>query len=87
MFVGPETRTENRRIRGNRNARSDIGVAACLGFGALEAALLNVDINLLQTKDRQVLTSIQRERGALVDEARSLKDGTLGVVSRIMADK
>ena len=69
----------------NRNAISDVGVAACLSFGALESALLNVDINLLQLRDQDVRGKVQRDRDAILDEAKSLKERTLEVVSRTMA--
>lgn len=50
---------------GNRNAVSDAGVAANLAAAALEAALLNVDINVPLLKDPSFKLHAERERARL----------------------
>lgn len=50
---------------GTRQSVSDVGVAALLGKGALEAALLNVEINLAYIKNEQAIARIASRKDEL----------------------
>jgi len=47
--------------KGNRNLISDVGVAAIMTEAALQAAKLNVEINLAYLKDEQLVARVRNE--------------------------
>jgi formiminotetrahydrofolate cyclodeaminase len=57
--------------RGNKSALSDGGAAAVLAEGALQAALLNVAINLASLSDETVKLEYSRERERLAHQAQA----------------
>ncbi|MDR1070172.1 MAG: cyclodeaminase/cyclohydrolase family protein [Gracilibacteraceae bacterium] len=67
---------------GNKGAISDVGVAACLLDGALESALLSVDINLSQIDDPEFTEPVRLEREELRRESAALRAGVLAVISQ-----
>ncbi|MDR0433542.1 MAG: cyclodeaminase/cyclohydrolase family protein [Gracilibacteraceae bacterium] len=69
---------------GNTGVISDVGAAACLLDGALESALLSVDVNLAQIDDPAFTEPIRRESEGLRRESAALRAGTLAAVSRGM---
>lgn len=69
---------------GNTMAISDAGVSAYLAEAALQAALLNVDINLPLLKDEAFAKKAQDDKEGLIEQARQLKDRALATISRRM---
>jgi len=65
---------------GNRTAISDAGVAAYLADAGLRAALLNVDINVPNLKDRAFALWAQEEKDALLARAEELKSRSVSTV-------
>lgn len=55
--------------KGNKSALSDSGTAACLAEGALQAALLNVAMNLSAISDEAFTTIYSQERERLSAQA------------------
>ncbi len=55
--------------KGNKNALSDGGAAACLAEGALQAALLNVSINVAAISDEIFKSTYKQERERLSAQA------------------
>lgn len=70
---------------GSKMAISDAGVAAYLADAALRAALLNVDINLPQIKDRAFAVSAEEDKNGLLKQAAELRERALSIVSRRLA--
>ena len=58
---------------GNKSAISDIGVAAYLADGALNAAMLNVDINLPQIDDESLVKKIVEDKKVLIESCEELR--------------
>jgi formiminotetrahydrofolate cyclodeaminase len=52
---------------GNRNVVSDVGVASAAAHAALQAAILNIEINLRQITDPQVGRDLRAEVAAATD--------------------
>lgn len=69
---------------GNTMAISDAGVSAYLAEAALQAALLNVDINLPLLKDEAFAKKALDDKEGLIEQARQLKDRALATISRRM---
>lgn len=65
---------------GTKSSASDAGVAALLSRAALEAALLNVDINLVSITDERTKSSLAARRDALLAEGRTLAGEVLALV-------
>lgn len=65
---------------GNKSAVSDVGVAACVASGALEAALFSVDVNLVGISDQGFVKELLHERQLLLQEGRELREKTVAVV-------
>ncbi|MGO0122717.1 cyclodeaminase/cyclohydrolase family protein [Desulfothermobacter acidiphilus] len=57
-------------VKGNEMAVSDAGVAGHLAWGALQAALLNVDINLPYLENRFLTEAARQQREALLQRGR-----------------
>ncbi|MEW6172135.1 MAG: cyclodeaminase/cyclohydrolase family protein [Bacillota bacterium] len=72
---------ENAALKGNKGAVSDAGVAAFLAEAALNAALLNVDINVPSIKDAGYVEKALAERRDLSAKAATIKARTAAVVS------
>lgn len=70
---------------GSKMAISDAGVAAYLADAGLRAALLNVDINLPQIKDRVFAESAEKDKNGLLEQAAELKERSLSTVARRLA--
>ena len=66
---------------GNTMAISDAGVSAYLAEAALQAALLNVDINSPLLKDEAFAKKAQDDKEGLIEQARQLKDRALATIS------
>ena len=62
---------------GNKSAVSDVGVAACVASGALEAALFSVDVNLVSISDQSFVKELLHERKLLLQESRALREKTV----------
>ncbi len=69
---------------GNTMAISDAGVSAYLAEAALNAALLNVDINLPSIRDEEFAKKAREDKEGLIDQARRIKDRSLSTISRRM---
>lgn len=69
---------------GSKMAISDVGVAAHLCTGALEAMLLCVDINLPLIKDKAYITYALAQRENLVSTAQKLKEQILTTMQERM---
>jgi formiminotetrahydrofolate cyclodeaminase len=65
---------------GTRQSTSDVGVAAILGKAALDAALLNVDINLAYLKDGRSSAEYTARRADLAEKGVRLAEEVLAVV-------
>jgi formiminotetrahydrofolate cyclodeaminase len=65
---------------GTKSSTSDAGVAALLSRAALEAALLNVDINLVSITDEKTKSGLAARRDALLAEGRPLAEEVLALV-------
>jgi formiminotetrahydrofolate cyclodeaminase len=68
--------------KGNPNAASDSGAAALLLEGAVQAALLNVAINLPGISDRDLAQEMRREGESLQIDSERLRDRVLQIVRR-----
>lgn len=66
---------------GNKNAISDAGVAALMAQSALEAAILNVKINLSSIKDEEYVKNIEKEISTLVRDGLENKNEILKIVN------
>lgn len=60
--------------KGNKNAVSDAGVAACLAEAALQAALLNVAINLRMLEDGSFKDEYSQKSSLLSHEAKAKRE-------------
>ena len=67
-------------LHGNKNAISDVGVAALMGEAGLNGAIFNVKINLLGLDDETEKTTKRNECDALVKKAAQLKNEVLQIV-------
>jgi formiminotetrahydrofolate cyclodeaminase len=63
--------------KGNRNARSDIGSAALLAGAGLQAALMNVRVNLPGLGDEERAAVIEARARTLESEGLELRDAVL----------
>jgi formiminotetrahydrofolate cyclodeaminase len=66
--------------RGNKSALSDGGAAVCLAEGALQAALLNVAINLATISDEAFKGEYVRERARLSRQAQAKRQAILRII-------
>ena len=64
----------------NKNAISDVGVAALLAYASLGSASLNVDINLKSIKDEDFKAKATAELNELMDKAESEMREAVGLV-------
>lgn len=71
--------------KGNKGAVSDAGVAAYLGEAALQAALLNVDINVPLIKDSAYVTQAVAKRQELSRQGAEIRDRAIAVVKERLA--
>ncbi len=69
---------------GARQCISDVGVAAILGKGALEAALLNVEINLAAMKDHKTIDQIASRQEDILARSADLAGQALTCVQARM---
>lgn len=69
---------------GNKMAISDAGVAAYVCEAAVQAVLLNVDINLPMVSDADFVAQAMEERERIAGEARRLKEQAVAVVKERM---
>ncbi|MEW6769791.1 MAG: cyclodeaminase/cyclohydrolase family protein [Bacillota bacterium] len=72
---------EQAALKGNKGAVSDAGVAAYLAEAALNAALLNVDINIPSIKDAAYVEKALSQRRELVRQAAAAKERAVQVVN------
>jgi formiminotetrahydrofolate cyclodeaminase len=68
--------------KGNKNAISDIGVAAETSYAGLESAIMNVKINLGSIKDQNYKTACSREIKELHEEGLRLKNQVLETINK-----
>jgi len=66
--------------KGNKNAVSDAGVAACLAEATLQGALLNVAINLREISDQSFKEEYSKKSALLAHEAKAIRDSTMAQV-------
>lgn len=66
--------------KGNKNAISDAGVAACLAEAALQGALLNVTINLRLLEDQSFKEEYSKKGQTLAHEAKAHREKILAQV-------
>ncbi len=66
--------------KGNPNSVSDAGVAALLGWSAVEGADLNVEINLSSLKDESFIKEIKAKCEEIKTKAQTLLDEVLPLV-------
>ncbi|MGG7164319.1 cyclodeaminase/cyclohydrolase family protein [Clostridium ihumii] len=66
---------------GNKNAISDAGVAALMAQSGLEAAILNVRINLGSIKDESYIATVKEEIEHLVKDGIQKRDEILAIVN------
>lgn len=78
---------EQAALKGNKGAVSDAGVAAYLGEAALQAALLNVDINVPLIKDASYAAQAVTKREELGREAVKAKERAVAVVKERLAGR
>lgn len=71
---------EQAALKGNKGAVSDAGVATYLSEAALNAALLNVDINVPLIKDGAYVSQTVAKRNELRRMAAAIKDRAVAVV-------
>jgi formiminotetrahydrofolate cyclodeaminase len=69
---------------GNKMAISDAGVAAYLCEAAVQAVLLNVDINLPMVSDNDFAAQALKEKERISEEARRLKEQAVAAVNERM---
>ncbi len=67
---------------GNKMAISDAGVAAYLCEAALQAVLLNVDINVKTINDADFVAGVNQKRKELASKAGQLRDTALAAVKK-----
>lgn len=67
---------------GSKMAISDAGVAAYLAEAGLQAALLNVDINVPQIKDEEFVNQALEQKKGLIAKAKEIKERSTSTVSR-----
>ncbi len=67
--------------KGNKNALSDSGAAACLAEGALQAALLNVTMNLSAISDEAFTNTYSQERERLSAQAHAKRQMILQMIA------
>lgn len=72
-------------LYGNKNAASDIGVAALNAFSGLEGALLNVKINLGGINDEELCSKTLQKCKNLSAEAEKIKTEILNIVNSKIA--
>ena len=72
-------------LHGNKNAISDIGVAALMGDAGLNGAVFNVKINLLGLDDEAEKTAKRKECDELVKTSLQLKNEVLEIVNSKIA--
>ena len=72
---------------GTRQCISDVGVATILGRAALEAALLNVEINLATMKDRKTVDQIASRKQDISPRSAALAGQVLSCVRARMNSK
>jgi len=77
--------TDRIKDKGNRNAISDIGVAAESSYAGLESALMNVKINLGSIKDQSYKAACSQEIKELQAEGLQLKPQILETVHKELA--
>lgn len=66
---------------GNKNAVSDAGVAALMTESAIEAAILNVKINMSSIKDEEYKNNIKKDIENISSEGTRLKEEILSIVN------
>lgn len=66
---------------GSKMAISDAGVAAYLAEAGLQAALLNVDINVPQIKDEKFANQALQEKEGLIARAKEFRERSTATVS------
>lgn len=71
---------------GNRNAVSDLGVAALLAQAGLEGAVMNVEVNLASLGERAPAHYTVAELGALRAEAKDLLHAAMAEIGRRMRE-
>lgn len=67
--------------KGNKSALSDGGAAATLAEGALQAALLNVALNLTEISDASLKSEYTRERERLAQHAQEKRAAILATIA------
>jgi formiminotetrahydrofolate cyclodeaminase len=67
---------------GNRMAISDAGAGVYLAWGALQASMLNVDINLLSLKDKSFTTVAQARRQDILQEGQQQTQAALAKIQQ-----
>lgn len=67
---------------GNKNAVSDAGVAALMAQSGLEAAILNVRINLSSIKDEEYVKNVNAEIEHLVKDGVAKREEILDIVNK-----
>lgn len=72
-------------LKGNKGAVSDAGVAAFAAEAALNAALLNVDINVPSIKDNAYVEQAVGKRRELSRQAAVLREKAMGAVTARLA--
>ncbi len=77
--------TDQIKNKGNKNAISDIGVAAQSSYAGLESALMNVSINLGSIKDQEYNTACSLKIQKLREEGLELNTQILGFVHKELA--
>lgn len=65
---------------GNTNAISDAGVGALIALTGLEAAILNVKINLPSIKDPDFVSKVKEKCDAILKSGTTSKEGLLEIV-------
>lgn len=66
--------------KGNKNAITDVGVAALFAESAVRGALLNVKINLLSIKDEEIKDHFRQEMKEIIENVASKKETVLRIV-------
>lgn len=66
---------------GNKNAVSDAGVAAILTLAAVEAAVLNIRINLSSIKDQEYKKKIEKQCEYLLQQGTARKEDIIAAVN------
>jgi formiminotetrahydrofolate cyclodeaminase len=71
---------------GNRMAVSDAGAGVYLAWGALQASMLNVDINLLSLKDKSFTAIAQARRQDILREGERQSQAALAKIQQRIHD-